>query len=306
MAEKYSVIVPVYNSQNSLKELFERLSACFAQVGAEFTVIFIDDNSKDDSWQVVCGLKDEFPAQVKAIRLSKNFGQHNAILCGMHFIDGGNVITIDDDLQIPPEEIPKLIEHQKQTGADVVYGTFKSKKHSILRNFGSYLLGKIFQYFASTVGQGSPFRLIRNEIAEKLTNTNQSLIFLDEALGWFTERIEFVNVDHHKRKEGASGYSFIKLFFHTLNLIVSYTSLPLRVMTYFGLISALVCIGVGIHYIYLKYTYGAELGFTALIVAIFFSASIILLSLGIIGEYIRRLHATQYKKPPFAIRTVIE
>lgn len=306
MGNKYTVIVPVYNSQNSLKELFERLKASFEQLGANFTVVFIDDNSKDDSWKVVSELKEANSNHVKAIRLLKNFGQHNAILCGMHFIDGGDVITIDDDLQIPPEEIPKLVKYQKETDADVVYGIFKSKKHSLFRNFGSYLLGKIFQYFANTAGRGSPFRLIKAEIAEKLINTNQSLIFLDEALGWFTERIEFVNVEHHKRKDGSSGYSFIKLFFLTLNLIVSYTSLPLRIMTYFGLISSLVCLGVGIHYIYLKYTFGAELGFTALIVAIFFSASIILLSLGIIGEYIRRLHATQYKKPPFAIRTVLE
>lgn len=306
MGNKYTVIVPVYNSQSSLRELFDRLKASFVQIGAEFCVVFIDDNSRDDSWEVVSELKKEYPEQVKAIRLSKNFGQHNAILCGLHFIDGGDVITIDDDLQIPPEEIPKLVKYQKETNADVVYGVFKSKKHSLLRNMGSYLLGKIFQFFASTAGKGSPFRLIKADIAEKLVSTNQSLIFLDEALGWFTERIEFVHVEHHKRKDGSSGYSFFKLLFFTLNLIVSYTSLPLKIMTYFGLISSLVFIGVGIHYIYLKYTYGAELGFTALIVAIFFSASVILFSLGIIGEYIRRLHASQYKKPPFSIRTILE
>lgn len=306
MVDKYSVIVPVYNSQNTLRELFDRLKAGFDSMGAEFFVVFIDDNSRDDSWQVVSALKQEYPTQVKAIRLSKNFGQHNAILCGLHFVDDTNVITIDDDLQIPPEEIPKLVAHQKKKGADVVYGIFKSKKHSLLRNVGSYLTGKIFQYFANTAGRGSPFRLIKAEIASKLINTNQSLIFLDEALGWFTDRIEFVTVDHHKRKDGASGYSFIKLFFFTLNLIVSYTSLPLKIMTYFGLISSLVCLGFAVHFINMKYTYGAELGFTALIVAIFFSTSLILLSLGIIGEYIRRLHATQYKKPPFAIRTVLE
>lgn len=306
MANGYAVIVPVYNSEASLKELFQRLQATFEQNKAEFTVIFVDDYSKDNSWEVLSELKTEYPDQIIAVRLSKNFGQHNAILCGLSFIGDRDVITIDDDLQIPPEEITALIEKQQSTGADVVYGIFDAKKHSVLRNIGSYLIGKIFQYFASTPGKGSAFKLITSTVAKKLTQTNQNLIYLDEALSWFTDRIEFVQVKHEQRRDGKSGYSFFKLFFFTLNLITSYTSLPLRMITYFGLISSIVCVGFVGYFIYMKYTYGSELGFTALITAIFLSTGLILFSLGIIGEYIRRLYATQYKRPPYSVRTILK
>lgn len=306
MAEKYAVIVPVYNSEDSLEELFQRLEKTFVAIAAEFIVVFIDDYSKDNSWKVVSELQSQNPENIIAIQLSKNFGQHNAILCGLSFADGRDVITIDDDLQIPPEEINALIDKKASTQADVIYGIFDEKKHSTLRNIGSYLTGKIFQYFASTPGKGSSFKLISGNIAQKLMQTNQNLIYLDEALSWFTEKIEFVQVKHEERKNGSSGYSFFKLFFFTLNLITSYTSFPLRMMTYFGLLSSLVCVGFVGYFIYMKYTYGSELGFTALITAIFLSTGLILFSLGIIGEYIRRLYSTQYKKPPYSIRTILK
>ena len=149
MSADYTVIVPVYNSQETLEELYSRIKYTFENLGNTFQVIFIDDYSADDSWNVISKLKTDHSDRIKAVKLSRNYGQHNAILCGLNFVEDSDVILIDDDLQTPPEEIVKLIAHQKETQENVVYGIYSNKKHSLIRNMGSYLTGRIFKYFAN-------------------------------------------------------------------------------------------------------------------------------------------------------------
>lgn len=286
----YAIIVPVYNGADTLEELFDRTRLTMDSISATFKMVFVDDCSKDDSWDTIKTLKKKYPQQVTGIKLARNSGQQNATLCGMHHGNADYLITIDDDLQIPPEEIIKLIGRQQETEADLIYGVFAAKKHDPVRNLGSWFFNKFFFYFAHTSGKGSSFRLVSGALAERLRSVNQKYLLLDEVLSWYTSSVANVTVEHFVRKKGRSGYSTFKLLLLTLNYVISYTVLPLRLMTYLGIFGSITCMVLSIIYIYQKLYNDVELGFTSLIVAIFFSTSLILFCLGIIGEYISRLY----------------
>ena len=301
----FSIVVPVYYSEKTLAELYLRIEKYFTKKQKSFVVIFVDDGSADKSWEVLLTLKKKNPHTVTAVKLTQNYGQHNALFCGLTFVKGEWVITIDDDLQTPPEEIEKLLLTQENTGAELVYGYYEKKEHSLIRNAGSWFVGKIFKNFANMSGKGSSFKLISSFVTEKVISRNYRMFFLDEILAWHTDNIEHVVVEHLPRKEGQSGYTLFKLFKITLKLVVGYTAFPLKIISWFGLLSALICLGFVSYFIYMKYNYGAELGFTTLIVSIFFSTGLILFSLGIIGEYIRRLYIGETGKPSYTVKTVL-
>ncbi len=301
----FSVVVPVFNSEKTLEELYLRTEKFFAAKQKFFQFIFVDDGSSDKSWDVISSLKKQFPETITAVKLSKNYGQHNALFCGLTFVKGAQVITIDDDLQTPPEEIEKLLNCHESTGADLVYGYYIKKEHSIIRNAGSYIVGKIFKNFANTSGKGSSFKLINGAITEKIISRNYRMFYLDEIIAWHTDNVAHVVVEHLPRKEGKSGYTLFNLFKITMKLVVGYTAFPLKIISWFGLLSSLICLGFVAYFIYMKYNYGAELGFTTLIVAILFSTGLILFSLGIIGEYMRRLYIGETGKPSFTVKTVL-
>lgn len=299
----YAIVVPVYNGADSLNELFRRTEHTMASIDATFRMVFVDDCSSDNSWEIIKALKKQHPQQVTSIKLARNTGQHNATLCGLHHANADFAITIDDDLQIPPEEIVKLINCQKESEADLVYGLYVEKRHAALRNAGSWFVNKFFYYFANTSGEGSSFRLVSGDLAERLRNVNQKYLLLDEVLSWYTSSVANVQVEHQLRQKGRSGYSAFKLVFLTLNYIINYTVLPLRLMTYLGIFGSLICLVLSIIYIHQKLSYDVELGFTSLIVAIFFSTSLILFCLGIIGEYISRLY-TKDGSPYYVIKEI--
>ena len=304
---KYSVVVPVYNSAKTLEELCNRIKAVFNKINADFEIILVNDCSTDDSWNKIKELKLQFGVHITAIQFRKNFGQHKALLCGFQFAKGEHIVTIDDDLQFPPEEIELLNNKAIQTSADLVYGTYLDERmHSPVRKWGSNFVSVIFEKFGNTVGQGSSFKLIHRSVIDKIKDYNHSFTFVDEILSWHTTNIQWQEVKHVARKEGESGYSTTKLFFLTFNLIFAYTTIPLRFMTWFGLASFWICLGLVIFFVYQKITIGAELGFTALISSIFMSTGLILFSLGIIGEYLNRLFALQHKKPPYLILEILK
>ncbi len=308
MMEKtdFSIVIPVFNSEKTLEELYLRTEKFFTGKQKSFQIIFIDDGSADRSWEVISGLKKTHPETITAVKLMQNYGQHNALFCGLTFVKGAQVITIDDDLQTPPEEIEKLLITYENTGAELVYGYYEKKEHSLIRNAGSWFFGKIFKNFANTSGKGSSFKLISSSVTEKVISRNYRMFFLDEILAWHTDNIVHVVVEHLPRKEGKSGYTLFKLFKITIKLIVGYTAFPLKIISWFGLLSALTCLGFVSYFIYMKYTFGAELGFTTLIVSIFLSTGLILFSLGIIGEYMRRLYIGDTGKPSYTVKTVLK
>lgn len=301
---EYSVVIPVFNSSPSLKELFARLSTVLEGTGKTYEIIFVDDGSSDESWETLKNIKADHPETVKAIRLSKNFGQHNATFCGFNFMNGNWLITLDDDLQNPPEEILRLISARDESQADLVYGVYEKKQHSYVRNLGSKYVKKTSR-FLGRPGEGSAFRLISRDIVQKVLMHHQNFVFIDELLHWYTDNICFVKVAHEKRKIRRSGYSTRKLWGMVANLVIYYTTVPLKIMTYGGLISSAVFLIMSAIFAAKKIFFNVPLGYTSLIVAILFSTSLILFCLGIIGEYLSRIYLVQNKKPPYSIKKVI-
>lgn len=301
----YSVVVPVHNSQESLEGLFAGIRACFNGLKDTFEVIFVDDYSRDKSWEVLQKLKERHPAEVAAIKLSRNFGQHNAIFCGFTFARGNRIITMDDDLQNPPSEIPKLIQKADEEECDLVYGIPGRKGHNRARRLGSKALHKSSHALNDAPGNGSSFRLINRQLVEKLLSHHHNFIYLDELLNWYTRSIAFIAVEHHPRPYQKSGYSLRSLLRLFANIVLFYTNFPLRLIVYGGFAFSVVSFFIGIFFIYRKIVYEVPIGFTAQIVAIFFSTGLIMLSLGVIGEYLSRIYMLQQKKPPFSIQKIL-
>ncbi len=306
MNPEFSVIVPVFNSETTLNELFQRVKTTFERLDKTFELVFVDDGSTDNSWHVLKELKQQFPDQITAVKLTQNYGQHNAVFCGIHQASGSLFVTIDDDLQIPPEEIEKLIDTFEKHDADLVYGTFKKKKHSWFRNLSSKILKAFSKALTNKPVERSSFRLFTSALAKQILNHHQAFIYLDELFPWYTGNIASVTVEHHKRTQSRSGYSFGKLFSLVFNLVFFHTTLPLKLMTITGFLLSIVSFLLGVRFIIAKLARNVPLGYTSMIVVILFSTSIILLCLGILGEYFARLYLMQNKKPPYSIKTILK
>lgn len=302
----YSVIVPVFNSEEILQELVERLFTVFKDLGKSYEVIFIDDGSQDDSWRVLKEIKKNFPEVVTVIRLARNSGQHNATFCGMARAKGNFIITIDDDLQIPPEEIAKLIHQYSESSPDIVYGTYPDKKHNALRNISSTSFRQSSRIFHGGPGKGSSFRLITRELTDHIIAHYQSFVFLDELINWYTADIAYVEIRHDPRRNKKSGYTPRKLVRFLSNIILYYSNIPLKMMVYTGLIVSGFSFLIGSLYIIKKIFFNVSVpGYTSTIVVIAFSTGIIVFSLGVIGEYLSRIYFSQSKKPPYTIKKIL-
>ena len=172
-APYYSVVVPVYNSAPTLRELVHRLRRVLFQQGAGFEIILVNDGSKDTSWKIISEMAEQYE-EVQAINLTKNFGQHNALMCSFSFVSGQYIITIDDDLQIPPEEIPRLIETIEGADHDIVYGVYGEKRHSAFRNLGSRFVQLVYRMSFNCTKTVTSFRIIRREIVDRILGYEKS------------------------------------------------------------------------------------------------------------------------------------
>ena len=302
---KYSVVVPVFNSEQSLEELFLGIKSVFDETGEPFETIFVEDCSQDQSWNILKDLKSRFPDQITAIKLSKNYGQHNATTCGFSFVKGEFIITIDDDLQTPPEEIKKLLTCYQASQADLIYGYYRHKKHSAMHRIGSKSLKKSSRLFRGTLEEGSSFRLIKADLVTKIVKHHQNFIFIDEVLQWYTEDIELVEVRHEPRKYQQSNYSSKMLLNLLGNILIFYTTIPLKLLVYGGFLVSLITLCYGLYFIVKKLLFNVPLGYTSLIVTLLFSTSILLFSLGVIGEYLSRIYQVQNRKPPYSIKKIL-
>lgn len=300
---KYSIVVPVYNSAESLHELCLRIDK--ALYDCDYEIILVDDGSKDESWELISQLQSLSNGKISGIRFSRNYGQHSALLCGFSFCTGDFVITMDDDLQHPPEEIPKLIRRQEETNADVVYGIYISKQHSTARNAGSFYVRKSAEVTGENTGYGSSFRLIKKFIVDKIAaNQASSFHYLDELFYWYTTTFARVDVEHHPRKFGESGYSFGKLLKMYGDVVFTYSSFPLRLMTYAGFIFSVFTFAGAGFFAVRKFFFKGHFGFSALMVTVLFTASILMFCMGIIGQYLFKIYQSQHSKPLYSIREI--
>jgi polyisoprenyl-phosphate glycosyltransferase len=300
-----SVVVPVFNGEARLKELFTRTRDVITSMNLDFEFVFVDDGSIDRSWQVIRELKAEHRGCVRAFKLARNSGQQAATICGLEQARGTWVVTLDDDLQSLPEEIPTLWEKANSMQVDVVYGVCRDPKHKFLHRVGSRVFRVLLQKVAPNIPAGSSFRLIRGEILQTLPQRMGPGIFVDPALAWLTTDIATINVQHAERKDGKSGYSFFKLVRMALTILVIYSALPLQIMIWFGLFSALISFSLGLYYLILKLTANVAVGFSALIVTMTFAFGVILASLGIIGLYISKIYLAGTGQPGFVVKSEI-
>ncbi|WP_367389514.1 glycosyltransferase family 2 protein [Lewinella sp. LCG006] len=303
----YSIVTSAYQTAAFLEELLERIDLTMQQVEGDYEVICVDDRSLDNSWEVLKKVQLDKTYPLRLIRLAHNHGQHRALLCGLQAARATKaVVVLDSDLQNPPEEIPRLIEAFQEYHPQVVYGVAKEKRQASWRNLGSRILGRFLLREGALTPYASPYKLLSRKLVDQLITSRFEYVFLDAMISWYTKDVRMVEVIQKERIHGKSSYPLGKLLRMSMQIIINYTALPLRVMTYGGLIVALLCFGLGIYFIINKIFFAVPLGFTATIVIITFGLAIIIFSLGIIGEYIRRLYFAQLGKPSFHIQEISE
>lgn len=297
-----SVVVPVYHSEKILPELVKRFEETLPKITEHFEVILVNDGSRDQSWLVIEELKKKHE-WLRGICLMRNYGQHNALLCGIRAARNEFVVTLDDDLQHPPEEISKLLAKLLE-GYDVVYGKPEQEQHGILRDLLSILTKKVL---ASAMGVSnirdiSAFRAFRTNLREAFINFQSPQLLLDVLLSWGTTRFASVKVRHEPRFLGKSNYNFKRLFNQMLLILTGFSTLPLRVASYAGF--AFTLFGIAIFtYSVINYFYrGSVPGFTFLssIVAVF--SGVQMFALGIIGEYLGRMFSRSMERPTYTIK----
>lgn len=298
-----SVVVPVYDSKGSLAELVTRLSAVMSDITNHFEMILVNDGSRDHSWNVICDLAAQNP-RVHGINLMRNYGQHNALLCGIRAAKYGVIVTIDDDLQNPPEEIPRLLDRLE--GYDVVYGTPQKEQHDFWRDLASQVTKLALQSAmgAETARNVSAFRAFRAQVSSAFANYQSPFVSIDVLLTWGTKRFAAIPVQHEPRQVGASNYTFRKLVTHALNMMTGFSTLPLQLASLIGFVFTLFGLGVLIYVVGRYLIEGGSVPgfpFLASMIAIFSGAQ--LFALGIIGEYLARMHFRTMEQPTYTVRS---
>lgn len=302
-AQAVSVVVPVYNSEATLQELVRRVSAVFNAAGRPFEIILVDDGSADGSWTRIEELSRKHP-EVRGVNLMRNYGQHNAVLCGVREARHPFIVTLDDDLQNPPEEAPKLLAKLDE-GYDVVYGTPEAERHGLLRDLASRMtkLALANAMGINVAGSVSAFRAFRTELRQAFAVYRSSFVSVDVLLTWATTRFAAVKVRHDTRKVGVSNYTVRKLITHALNMLTGFSVAPLQVASligfFFAFFGLLVLVYVVGRYL-LQGTIMPGFPFLASIIAIFSGAQ--LFALGITGEYLARIHFRIMEKPQYMAR----
>lgn len=298
-----SVVVPVYQSVETLLPLFQGTQAILNSIGKTFEFIYVLDGNNPESWSELLKIQRANESEVRLFYLAKNYGQNAATICGINHALGQVVITMDDDLQTPPEEIAKLIEQYEKTGAEVIFGAPISRNRSPLRKFGAWF-GRVWFKAVDGADIGTAFRLISPRIKDQLNSENHNL-FLNQVIHWHTIDIETIEVINEPRATGKSGYSFLGLLMIMLRLVFFYTDFPLKFMSAFGALISIVCFGLGSFFIWEKITLGAEAGFASIIVAIFFATGIILMALSVLGHFIHRIYQDRSNRPLYSVKTKV-
>jgi len=298
---EYSVVVPVYNAEETLEELVSRLAQIFAKLDETYELVFIDDNSKDRSWEILRSLRERHPG-IRCYQLMRNYGQQNATMCGFRQAKGRYIITLDDDLQNPPEEIPSLITELKK-GYDVVFGIYESKKHGLYRRWGSWMINRFYAVTFKAKGRVSAFRIMHSDLAKKILEYDLNFSYINGLIAWYSDRVSRIYVQHQPRPQGRSGYTWRKLLGLSINMMTNFSLLPLQIASYVGILFASTGFIIGAYFVLKRVLFGSAVsGFTTIIVSISFFSGMILFFLGIIGEYIGRIHLNINRRPQYSIR----
>lgn len=298
-----SVVVPVYNSESSLTELCEGIAAVFTERQQTYEIVLVDDCSRDSSWQVMQRLREANPA-IKIIRLMRNYGQHNATLCGFWHVSGERVITMDDDLQHSPRDIPLLLDKLDE-GHDAVIAALSTKQDTAFKRFASGIMRRLTTAILDKPKglKLSSFRAMTSKLVESIREIRTPQPYIVAMLFSLTTDVVNVNVTHAPRRYGRSNYSFSKLLQLSFSLLINYSSLPIRFLSFVGGIVALAAFSIGIFFFVKKLIYeDVPTGWTSIVVLLSFFNGLLLVILSLMGEYFRRIiNEVSYRKQ-FVVR----
>lgn len=296
-----SIVIPVYNSAETLSALAERLASVLPDITGEFEVILVNDGSRDNSWEKISALAEQYP-WLRGINLMRNYGQHNATLCGVRSARYEITITMDDDLQHPPEQIPLLLEKLAE-GCDVVYGVPRRRPHSWWRNWFSVITKRVLAEVMGirTIRDIGAFRAFRTQLRCAFSEYRNPNVILDVLLSWGTSRFGTVTVDEKPREAGQSNYNFLKLFRVTMIVLTGFSTVPLRLASMLGFGFTLFGIGVFLYVFIITLLHGSIPGFPFLASIISLFSGMQLFALGIIGEYLARVFDRSMDRPAYMI-----
>lgn len=301
-----SVVIPVYRAAPTLRELYGQLSITMPQIAPAFEIIFVEDCGGDESWSIITELAAA-DQQVRGIRMSRNYGQHNALLCGIRAARYDVIVTMDDDLQHPVSEIAPLLA-ALGPDVDVVYGAPQHEQHGFLRDVASRLtkLALASAMGANMARNANAFRVFRTRLREGFRDYRSPTVSIDVLLTWTTSRFTAIKVRHVPRSVGVSGYSVTRLIRYAIDLTTGYSTLPLQISSLIGFV--LVLFGISIlAYVCANFLINGSavpgFAFLASIIAIFSGAQ--LFALGVIGEYLARMHFRTMDRPTYLVSETV-
>jgi undecaprenyl-phosphate 4-deoxy-4-formamido-L-arabinose transferase len=309
MSKPYvSIVVPVYNEQENLEALYSRLTAVMDKLGKPFEILFTNDGSRDQSGEILKGFHDRRPKQVRVIDFNGNFGQHMAIMAAFERVRGDVVVTLDADLQNPPEEIPKLLA-SIESGHDVVGGYRKNRQDTFFRKYASRIINGIRAKITNIRmrDQGCMLRAYRKNIVDNIVASEEASTFIPALAHSFATNPAEVEVEHAARAAGESKYRLYDLIRLNFDLMTGFSLVPLQVFTLIGIIVSSLSILFVIYLFIRRLIIGPEAeGVFTLFAILYFLVGIGIMGLGIIGEYVGRIHNEVRRRPRFVVRRVHE
>jgi undecaprenyl-phosphate 4-deoxy-4-formamido-L-arabinose transferase len=309
MKSSVSVVVPVFNERENLPELLRRTMAAGRAMGRPWELILIDDGSRDGSDEMLAQYAREHAGEVKALLLYRNAGQHNAILCGFAHAQGDVLVTLDADLQNPPEEIGRLVEKIEE-GFDVVGSVRQDRQDAAFRKIFSGMVNLMVRRSTGVIlhDYGCMLRAYRRKVVEAMLSCRERSTFIPVLANLFAKRVTEIPVGHAERAAGTSKYSFLKLINLQFDLLTCMTAGPLRLLSWVGLCISALSVAFAALLLVLRFAYGAEWagqGVFTLFAVLFFFTGAQFVALGLMGEYVGRIHGDVRERPRYLLDRVV-
>jgi undecaprenyl-phosphate 4-deoxy-4-formamido-L-arabinose transferase len=307
LAPEISVVIPVFNEEENLRELGERLIRTLTAMGHPYEIIFVDDGSTDGSWQLLTDLNGQYPQNIRALQFHRNFGQHQAIFAGFQAANGKVMVTLDADLQNPPEEIPRLVAKLEE-GYDTVGGWREDRQDSIFRRLPSQLVNYVMSRVTGVKlrDYGCMLRAYRRSVVDSINQCQESSSFIPALANLFAHRVAEIPVGHAERERGKSKYSLIKLLRLNFDLMTGFSNLPIHLVGFMGVTIAFLGLLFGFLLLLRRIFVGPEVeGVFTLFAILFVFVGLNTLGLALIGEYVGRIYREVRGRPRFVVRQTL-
>jgi undecaprenyl-phosphate 4-deoxy-4-formamido-L-arabinose transferase len=307
LSPEISVVIPVFNEEENLRELGERLIRTLAAMGRPFEIIFVDDGSTDRSWQLLTDLNRQYPQYIRALQFHRNFGQHQAIFAGFQAARGEVMVTLDADLQNPPEEIPRLVAKLDE-GYDTVGGWRENRQDSIFRRLPSQLVNQVMSRVTGVQlrDYGCMLRAYRRSVVDSINQCQESSSFIPALANLFAQRVAEIPVGHAERERGKSKYGIFKLLRLNFDLMTGFSNLPIHMVGFMGVAIAFLGLFFGFMLIIRRIFVGPEVeGVFTLFAILFVFVGLNTLGLALIGEYVGRIYREVRGRPRFVVRQTL-